>query len=329
VIARKPLLTLFLFFAAAVMAGCVGRPVPPPAPSAPRATTDTGVHPTYKVGSPYQINGVTYYPAEDFSYDETGIASWYGEDFHGKYTANGEVFNLNELTAAHRTLPMPCVVQVTNLENGRSIQLRVNDRGPFARGRIIDVSRRGAQLLGFETQGTAKVRVKILVAESIQAASLARRGTGEDKVVADAPQAAPRDPVVAETLASNTGTSNTGLRVASTEPPPLAPSEPPQATTAPSPAPPSVQPLPEKVTVLPTKPGQIYIQAGSFGLAENAFRVKDRLDPIGPVIVVGVRINGANFYRVRLGPILNVDEADKLLNRVVDTGLAEARIIVD
>ncbi len=110
----------------------------------------------YKVGQPYQIDGTWYYPAEDWTYDETGIASWYGEQFHGKYTANGEIFDLNALTAAHRTLPMPSVVQVTNLDNGRSIELRVNDRGPYARGRIIDLSRRAAQLLGFEGKAPRK-----------------------------------------------------------------------------------------------------------------------------------------------------------------------------
>src|ERR1700756_2860405 len=118
--------------------------------------------PMYKVGAPYQIGGVWYYPAVDYNYDETGVASWYGEAFDQQYTANGEIFDLNQLTAAHRTLPMPSIVQVTNLENGRSMQLRVNDRGPFVGGRIIDVSRRAAQLLGFETNGTARVRVTII-----------------------------------------------------------------------------------------------------------------------------------------------------------------------
>src|SRR5690242_5654464 len=129
-------------------------------------------HGIYKIGQPYQIDGTWYYPAEDYSYDETGIASWYGTAFHGKDTANGEVFDQNALTAAHRTLPLPSIVEVTNLENGRTIDVRVNDRGPFARGRIIDLSRRSAQLLGFEQQGTAKVHVRVLVPESIQAASL-------------------------------------------------------------------------------------------------------------------------------------------------------------
>jgi rare lipoprotein A len=130
----------------------------------------------YKVGKPYQISGTWYYPKEDWAYNETGIASWYGEQFHGRYTADGEVFDLNSLTAAHRTLPLPSVVRVTNLDNGRSIKLRVNDRGPYARGRIIDVSRRAAQLLGFEGNGTAKVRVQIVVPDSMEVAAAARRG---------------------------------------------------------------------------------------------------------------------------------------------------------
>src|ERR1700731_938283 len=162
---RWPAVALVLVAALTLLAGCARHP-----PSS-SAGNGSGL---YKVGQPYQIDGTWYYPAEDFSYDETGIASWYGADFHGKNTANGEVFDFNELTGAHRTLPMPSVVQVTNLDNGRSIKLRVNDRGPYARGRIIDVSRRAAQLLGFEGAGTAKVRVKILVPDSIQVASLAR-----------------------------------------------------------------------------------------------------------------------------------------------------------
>ena len=117
---------------------------------------------TYKVGNPYQIAGVWYYPAEDADYAETGIASWYGAAFHGKQTANGAIYDMNALTAAHRTLPMPAKVRVTNLDNGRSLVLILNDRGPYARGRIIDVSRRAAQLLGFFEQGTALVRVEAI-----------------------------------------------------------------------------------------------------------------------------------------------------------------------
>jgi rare lipoprotein A len=296
-----------------LLAACAGRaPAPAPAETA---------HGTYKVGQPYQIDGTWYYPAVDFAYDETGIASWYGEEFHGKYTANGETFDLNALSAAHRTLPMPSVVRVTNLDNGRSIELRVNDRGPYARGRIIDVSRRAAQLLGFEGQGTAKVRVTILVPESIQAASLARREGGTDALAAEPAQAAPVVPVARQKLAPTPG-----VRVASTEPPSL-----PAPRPAPAPAPVAAAPaaLPETVAVVPVKPTQIYIQAGAFVVADNAKKLKSRLDPLGAVKVLGARVNGVELYRVRLGPIPSVDEADRLLDRVVGAGLAEARIVVD
>ena len=102
----------------------------------------------YKVGKPYRIGGIWYYPKVDYSYHETGIASWYGQKFHRRQTANGQIFDMNAISAAHRTLPLPSMVQVTNLKNGRSLKILVNDRGPFAHGRIIDLSRRAAQLLG-------------------------------------------------------------------------------------------------------------------------------------------------------------------------------------
>jgi rare lipoprotein A len=124
---------------------------------------ESGSSGLYKVGDPYQINGVWYYPSENYQYNETGIASFYGGersgiDFHGRRTANGELYDMSSLTAAHQTLPMPSLVRVTNLDNGRQMVLRVNDRGPFVAGRIIDVSRRSAQLLGFEQRGTARVQ---------------------------------------------------------------------------------------------------------------------------------------------------------------------------
>src|ERR1700744_5792728 len=123
---------------AGLTAACaVERNATVPTPPAPR-TTGGGI---YKVGNPYQIQGTWYYPREQPDYDETGIASWYGPNFHGGRTANGEIFDENALTAAHRTLPMPANVRVTNLENGKSIVVRVNDRGPYAKGRIIDVSK--------------------------------------------------------------------------------------------------------------------------------------------------------------------------------------------
>ncbi|MBL8713437.1 MAG: septal ring lytic transglycosylase RlpA family protein [Alphaproteobacteria bacterium] len=131
---------------------------------------------TYKIGKPYRVGSVWYYPTEDFRMTETGIASWYGPDFHGKRTANGERYDQHELTAAHRTLQMPSLVRVTNLENGRSVVVRINDRGPFAHGRIIDVSKRAAELLGFIGKGTARVRLEVLTRESKQMSEAAKRG---------------------------------------------------------------------------------------------------------------------------------------------------------
>ena len=114
----------------------------------------------YKIGKPYQIEGKTFYPKESFDYLERGVASWYGPNFDGKKTANGEIFNMNLLTAAHKTLQLPSLVKVTNIENNRSLILRVNDRGPFVKNRIIDVSKRAASILGFQKDGTANVIVE-------------------------------------------------------------------------------------------------------------------------------------------------------------------------
>lgn len=114
----------------------------------------------YKVGVPYQVGGRWYHPRIDPAYDRTGIASWYGDDFHGRRTANGEIYDMAALSAAHPTMPLPSYAWVTNLANGRTILVRVNDRGPYAHDRIIDMSRRAARALGFESHGTTQVRVR-------------------------------------------------------------------------------------------------------------------------------------------------------------------------
>jgi len=116
-----------------------------------------------KTGKPYTIAGRTYYPLESArGYDETGVGSWYGRDFHGKLTANGESYDMHALSAAHKTLPLPTLVRVTNLENGRSVVVRVNDRGPFVKNRIIDLSYAAAHALDYDLKGTARVRVQAL-----------------------------------------------------------------------------------------------------------------------------------------------------------------------
>jgi rare lipoprotein A len=115
---------------------------------------------TYRVGKPYMVAGRMYVPEEDPNYREEGLASWYGDDFHGRLTANGEIFDMASLTAAHPTLPLPSYARVTNLTNGKSLIVRVNDRGPYHGNRLIDVSNRAAELLEFKGNGVARVRVE-------------------------------------------------------------------------------------------------------------------------------------------------------------------------
>jgi rare lipoprotein A len=269
----------------------------------------------YKVGKPYKIRDQWYYPTENFEYAETGIASWYGSKFHGKPTANGEIFDQNMITAAHPTLPLPSAVRVTNLDNGRTILLRINDRGPFARGRIIDLSRRAAQLLGFEKKGTAKVRVEILPDESrqLKLAALNKGGGGDQPQVASSP----REVVVAKPIpnsgqpvqtAANTGA---GAQAAS-----------PRAGTA-------IPVLSRKVKILPVSPTGIYIQTGAFSSLENALRMRDRIYSLGPAQISRFFAGGVELYRVRIGPLQSVALADTTLRRVTGSGVKDARLIVE
>jgi rare lipoprotein A len=140
-----------------------------------------------KIGAPYQVAGTWYVPAHEPNYDETGVASWYGADFQGKPTANGEIFDMNVVSGAHPTLPIPSLVEVTNLTNGRSVVVRINDRGPFLRNRLIDLSARGAELLGFRQQGHTDVRVRYVgPANSEPVVTVQNISTGPASVVAAA-----------------------------------------------------------------------------------------------------------------------------------------------
>lgn len=269
----------------------------------------------YKVGKPYTINGVRYVPEEDYEYSETGIASWYGSEFHGKRTANGERYNRHELTAAHRTLPMPSIVKVTNLDNGKSVLVRVNDRGPFSRKRIIDVSERAAELLGFKARGTAKVKVSILEKESRKIAQAAMSGKdtsdmtpqeGGFQTASYSPAtAADNSPSVAK-LQTRTKYVVSGHKT--------------DGLFYPDPV----------VTQEAVSPTHIYVQAGAFSSRENADRLSEVLSQFGEVQVKPVSVQGQMYYRVRI-PVTgdDVDAADRLLGQVISAGYRNALIIVD
>jgi rare lipoprotein A len=168
------------------LAACGGH-APRPAPIAPVGAGPSGS--AVKIGKPYTVLGATYYPADDTRYDEQGIASWYGPGFHALATANGERYDQDGITAAHKTLPMPSYVEVENLDNGRRLTVRVNDRGPFVAGRIIDLSRRSAQLLGVDRPGTARVRVRRVFPDGTTLAALAPPPVSVAVVPAPAPVA--------------------------------------------------------------------------------------------------------------------------------------------
>lgn len=278
-----------------------------PLPAEPRV----GV---YKIGEPYQVNGIWYYPGVDYGYRETGIASWYGPGFHGRRTANGETYDQHKLTAAHRTLPLPSMVRVTNLENGRSVVVRVNDRGPFKNSRIIDVSARAAELLGFRGPGTAKVMVEILEPESRRLAALAQSRAA----AATAPPAAPLAPVVAVPL---DGAAN-GTEPVEAAPTVLAAVEPARA--------PLIEPQPDgNVSHDWVRPTNIYVQAGAFVRRVNALRLGARLSVYGPTGITQITRGDQRLYRVRLGPMDTVEEVDRLLATLLENGHTDVRVVVD
>lgn len=275
----------------------------------------------FKVGKPYKVEGKWYTPQETYNFTETGIASWYGDEFHGKPTANGELFDMNELTAAHRTLQMPSLVRVTNLENGRSLIVRVNDRGPFKRGRVMDLSKRAAELLGFKNKGMAKVKLQVLSKESQDIAMAAKRGQdtrGMEVAMNDG-----RRPHI-QPASLPAGQTREPIQTVSLEPMGAPSTEIPghisnQGNFMPDPV----------VKQFPVTPTHIYVQAGSFGNQENATRLAAALGQHGPAKIYPALVNNQQFYRVRLGPLSTVDYADGVLSKLAQAGHPNAIIVVE
>lgn len=265
----------------------------------------------FKVGTPYKVGGQWYNPTETYDMTQTGIASWYGPGFHGKRTANGERFDQNELTAAHKTLQLPSLVRVTNLDNGKSIIVRVNDRGPFSRGRILDVSSKAADLLDFKRQGTAKVKLQVLSDESRQIAEAAKRGESTKGYEVALNRHGQLPPVTATDA--------------------IPPAPQPEVQTASIPG--HVQQghfYPDPVVrQLPVTPSSIYVQVGSFSDPGNANALVQKLSPYGNAHVTDALVDGRRYYRVRFGPMATVTDADNTLNRLGSAGYGDAMTIVD
>ena len=299
-----------------LLAGCASHvPAAPPARVVEDHTVTVPANAgVYKVGQPYQIENVWYYPREQPDYDETGIASWYGPTFYGHRTANGEMYDGNSLTAAHRTLPMPVNVRVTNLDNGKSIIVRVNDRGPYARGRIIDLSARAAQLLDVVKTGTARVRVTYLARADING------GPPPAETPPDIASALPAAP------AGKVDTSGLNILPGATVAPPVAVAALPAPLPS-APLPVAAAPSDQVTKVSVPAVTHLYIQVGAFSKMENARALLAKLG--GNLHISTLQRGGQTLYRVRSGPLNSVGDADAALARVTGLGSNDAQIIVD
>jgi rare lipoprotein A len=279
-----------------------------------------------KVGAPYKIAGKWYTPRYDPRYDEVGLASWYGPGFHGNDTATGEDYHQREFTAAHPTLPMPSLVRVTNLDNGREIVVRINDRGPFVAGRIIDLSQFSAQALGVHGPGTAKVRVRLLPKETRKL---------WDSLALQLPRDVPATPKAAAALGDmgepamanrfDLSAAMEPVETRTLEDLPLASKRYPLESRT------TVKPASEITTVAPAAGmapagaiGSLYVQAGAFSSQANAESAALKLSSVGKVVMDPLLSGGKTLYRVRLGPVANQQEAQALQDKVLALGFKDA-----
>ena len=259
-----------------------------------------GDEPIYKIGTPYKINGKWYYPAVDYDYEEIGIASWYGPGFHGKKTANGEIFDQNKVSAAHRTLPMPSIVRVTNLDNGKVLpKVRINDRGPFAGNRIIDLSKKAAQELGFVNTGIAKVKVEILENESREHA-LVNSGNKITKV-----ESAEIKEIKKTEIANNFEKQKIIKNKKKKS---------------------QNEDFDEQNSILSDK--QLAIQVGAFTDHRNAKSLTQKLSDF-QAYIERTFVNNKYLYRVRIGPIENLNLAENIKKKLFELGYTASHLIVN
>ena len=256
--------------------------------------------PIYKIGKKYNVGGKYYYPKKDLYYNKTGIASWYGPKFHGKLTANGEIYNQYALTAAHKTLPLPSAVKVTNLKNNKSIVLRINDRGPFVNDRIIDLSSKAADILDLKREGTGLVRVQILREKSLYLEKLAKQGSF------------PEINDLKETELPNiTIPSKVAVKIKNTK---------------------NQKIVTKKINYNLknlNKEYKIYIKLASFSSKKNAEIMKKKVSYIDKVKIYKIYKLNKTLYQVKAGPFLSVEKVDQLHSLLLQKGMQGAKIIIE
>ena len=260
----------------------------------------------YKLGRPYKVAGRWYVPREDRNYDRQGVGSWYGDDFHGRVTSNGEIFDMNGLTAAHPTFPLPSYAYVTNLDNGRTVMVRVNDRGPYVAGRIIDLSYASARAIGYADKGKGRVRVQYAGRAPMNGDDrrerefLAERANGQRNFSA-LRQQSPRSLDRAQTWSPTAYRSGQSSGLG------------PQSGV-------SREHRPSQ--------GATYIQVGLFRALENAERLRRDLANVGAVEVASVPSDDGDVYRVRIGPIA-AHEAERTVATVAQRGITDTRVVFE
>lgn len=283
--------------------------------AAPRhgSTVGRDGKPLRGTAKPYQINGTWYYPKDDPNYNVVGIGSWYGEQFHNRRTANGELFDMDRPSAAHKTLPLPSLVEVTNLDNGRKMILRVNDRGPFVGDRVIDLSKAAAEELGYKRQGVARVRVKY-VGPAPKTAFDAPRQYSRAEPPPPAPvRSAPR---------SFDDIKEPTQRVQVLAPRP----EPDWASTS-APIQQSAPAINPPDRAFAAAKSAYRIQAGSFSSRENAEKAVRQLSSAGRTAIDAIERPSGTLYRVTVNAGESEGEAWSLRQRVEALGYQGATVL--
>jgi rare lipoprotein A len=334
--------------------------VPPVAASVPDAIPR--LEPRARYGNPpfYDVFGKRYYVlSSSVGYRERGVASWYGPGFHKERTSTGEPYDMYGMTAAHKTLPLPAYVRVTNLQNGRSVVVRVNDRGPFVGNRIIDLSYTAAAKLDMLRNGTAMVEVRsidtsvpplppVVTASTIPAVSTSPAASATP-VASSTPVAASASATASTPATAPVAAALVIMPLAAAPPatpPAAAPSTAVSLAAAPgATTPPAVPPAiaatnaaPEAASAsgaAPAAPGftrpTLFIQAGAFSDPANAERLAQKLrgDNLGKVFVRNDVIAGRRMYRVRIGPVPDVAEFDRVVAALERAGIGDAHLALD